>query len=91
MWHVYLLKCSDNTFYCGISSDLERRLQQHNGLLPGGARYTRGRRPVELLGSIGGLSQGEALRIEARLKQLSKGKKLEGLLQAAKSASDAQT
>ena len=91
MWHVYLLKCADNTCYCGITSDLERRLQQHNGLLPGGARYTRGRRPVELWDSIVVPSQGEALRIEARIKQLPKGKKHAGLLQAAETASDAPT
>ena len=39
-WHVYLLECADGTLYCGVTTDLARRLAQHNGLAPGGARYT---------------------------------------------------
>lgn len=37
VWHVYLLECADGTLYCGVTSDLDRRLAQHNGLKPGGA------------------------------------------------------
>ena len=47
-WHVYLLRCADDTLYCGVTTDLDRRLAQHNGRLAGGARYTRPRRPVAL-------------------------------------------
>jgi len=50
-WHVYLVKCADGTLYCGIAKDPVKRLAEHNGVLPGGARYTRGRRPVVLLAS----------------------------------------
>lgn len=47
MWYVYLLRCSDDTLYCGITTDLERRTDEHNA--GEGARYTRSRRPVELV------------------------------------------
>ncbi len=47
-WCVYLLRCADGSFYTGVTADIERRLRQHNGDLVGGARYTRGRRPVSL-------------------------------------------
>ncbi|SBW09002.1 Excinuclease ABC C subunit domain protein (modular protein) [uncultured delta proteobacterium] len=48
-WKVYLLECADGTYYCGVAKHLDRRLAQHNGLRPGGAKYTRARRPVTLL------------------------------------------
>lgn len=47
-WLVYLLLCSDGTFYTGVTTDLARRIRQHNGEIVGGAQYTRARRPVEL-------------------------------------------
>lgn len=75
-WHVYLLKCADGTFYCGIARDLEARLAQHNGQEPGGARYTRGRRPVYIAAQAGGLSHSQALRLEAKIKKLPKQAKL---------------
>lgn len=67
-WHVYLLRCADGTLYCGITTDLARRLAQHNGQKPGGARYTRGRRPVRLLASRACTEKGRALRLEAAVK-----------------------
>jgi len=69
-WCVYLLSCADGSLYCGVTTDMERRLAMHNGLIPGGARYTRGRRPVSLEVCAGGFSQGEALRLEARIKKM---------------------
>ena len=47
-WCVYLLHCADGTYYTGVTTDLKRRLRQHNGDLVGGARYTASRRPVRL-------------------------------------------
>ncbi|MBF0515457.1 MAG: GIY-YIG nuclease family protein, partial [Desulfovibrionaceae bacterium] len=41
MWQVYLLECADGTLYCGVTTDLVRRLAEHNGEAAGGARYTR--------------------------------------------------
>ena len=50
-WFVYLVRCADDTFYTGVTTDLARRLRQHNGEIRGGAGYTRGRRPVTLVWS----------------------------------------
>ena len=47
-WFVYLLQCSDGSFYTGVTNDLKRRVRQHNGEIAGGANYTRARRPVAL-------------------------------------------
>ncbi|MAS21613.1 MAG: hypothetical protein CMN49_01605 [SAR116 cluster bacterium] len=47
-WFVYLLQCSDGSFYTGVTTDLSRRVRQHNGEIVGGANYTRARRPVIL-------------------------------------------
>ena len=79
-WCVYLLTCADGTLYCGVTSDVERRLAMHNGLLAGGAKYTRGRRPVTLTACSGGLTRGEALRLEARVKKKPRSEKLAALL-----------
>jgi putative endonuclease len=46
IYHVYILKCSDNTLYTGVTTDLDRRISEHNGAVPGGAKYTRARQPV---------------------------------------------
>lgn len=48
MYYVYMLECSDKTIYTGISTDLERRIVEHNGS-DKGAKYTRTRRPVKLV------------------------------------------
>lgn len=69
-WHVYLLECADGALYCGVTTDLERRLAEHNGELPGGARYTRGRRPVRLAASAACRDRSAALRLENLVKKL---------------------
>ena len=81
-WCVYLLTCADGTLYCGVTTDLARRLDMHNGILAGGARYTRGRRPVKLTACTGNLTQGEALRLEARVKKTPRAQKASLLAQA---------
>jgi putative endonuclease len=78
-WHVYLLRCADDTLYCGVTTDLDRRLAQHNGRLPGGARYTRPRRPVALLLSRACTSRQEALRLEYHIKRLPRSRKEQAL------------
>jgi len=75
-WHVYLLRCADGTLYTGIATEPQRRLRQHNGELAGGARYTRGRRPVELVWSEACVSRSAALRREAELRRLDRTAKL---------------
>jgi putative endonuclease len=73
-WVVYLIRCSDKTLYCGISNDLERRLMDHNA--GKGAKYTRSRRPVELVGVSSEMTKSKALKLEYRIKRLSADKKL---------------
>jgi len=75
-WYLYVVKCSDDTFYTGVTTDLERRLKEHNAS-PRGAKYTRTRRPVELVYSCSYLSRSQALRAEHKFKRLSKRQKLD--------------
>ncbi|MBO4336284.1 MAG: GIY-YIG nuclease family protein [Desulfovibrio sp.] len=75
-WYVYLLSCADHSLYCGITTDLARRLAQHNGELPGGARYTRGRRPCRLLAFAQKPSKSLALSLEYQIKHSPKAQKV---------------
>jgi putative endonuclease len=75
-WRVYLLRCSDGTLYTGIATDVQRRLREHNGELKGGARYTRSRRPVQLVWSESSESRSEALKRESVIKALPRRDKL---------------
>ena len=70
---VYLLRCADGTLYCGWSTDLERRVRQHAA--GAASRYTRSRRPVELVWSAACADRSEAMREEARLKRLTRAEK----------------
>lgn len=74
-WTVYLLECGDGTLYAGVTRDLERRLRQHNGELAGGARYTRGRRPVRTVWSLVVASRATAQVLESRIKRLRRSEK----------------
>jgi len=76
-WHIYILQCADTTLYTGIARDLQKRLLQHNGEQVGGARYTRGRRPVRLVWSDEVPDRGAALQREAAIKKLSRSEKLQ--------------
>ena len=71
MWYVYILKCSDETFYTGITNNLKRRIREHNES-DIGAKYTRGRRPVELFYFCKMKNRSEASKEEARIKKISK-------------------
>jgi putative endonuclease len=73
-WLVYLLECSDGTYYAGITNRLEHRLEAHNS--GQGARYTRSRRPVALLATQEHPDRSEASKAEIRLKQLPRSEKL---------------
>ena len=65
---VYLLRCADGTLYCGWSTDPERRLRQHQAGTA--SRYTRTRRPVELVYTREFATRSEAMREEVRIKRL---------------------
>lgn len=73
-FYAYLLKCSDGTFYCGSTPDLEKRLHEHNHLKTG-AKYTRGRRPVELAYHEEFETRSESLKRECAMKKLSRKEK----------------
>jgi putative endonuclease len=68
MWHVYILKCSDNTLYTGVTNNLERRVKEHNDSKLA-AKYTRARRPVRLLYSQKHKTRAKALQEEYKIKQ----------------------
>jgi putative endonuclease len=78
-WFVYIVECSDGTLYCGITCDLERRVNEHNGLQPGGAKYTRSRRPVRLVSNATFQNRSEALKAEYEVKKIRKDKKVQTL------------
>ena len=69
-YFVYVVQCSDRSFYTGIARDLEKRLREHNGLLKGGAKYTRGKGPVVLKHFEKYSTRSEALKREAEIKNL---------------------
>jgi len=72
---VYMLRCSDDTLYSGVTTDLERRVQEHNGSKKG-AKYTKARQPVELVYSQIVGDRSEAQIKEAQLRKLSRKEKL---------------
>ncbi len=67
-WFVYLLRCADGSLYTGITTDLQRRLHEHNHTAAG-ARYTRARRPVELHYYEEAADRGEAGKREHSLRR----------------------
>lgn len=74
-WLIYIMRCSDDTLYTGITVDIKKRLAEHNSP-EGGARYTSGRRPVELVYSEPAGSRSEASRREHQIKKMSRAAKL---------------
>ncbi len=82
-WQLYIVECSDGTFYTGITNNLKRRLQLHNA--GRAARYTRGRGPVELRYLEICTSRAKALRREWAVKRLTRAQK-QALMQLASRA-----
>ena len=75
-WYLYVLLCADGTYYTGITKDTKRRLHEHNKTKRG-AKYTRTRRPVQLVYVERFSLHGEALRAERRFKRLTRKQKEE--------------
>jgi len=75
LWSIYMLRCADDSLYTGITTDLGRRLAEHRGRQGRGARYLRGRGPltVALSGPVG--SHSLALKVELRIKKMSRREK----------------
>jgi putative endonuclease len=76
IYHIYLVECADGTLYCGVTTDVERRLNEHNTGRRG-AKYTRSRRPVHLLVSHPVCCLSCSLKTERVVKSLPRRRKLE--------------
>lgn len=70
-WYVYFLRCNDNSLYAGITTDISRRLYQHNHTKLG-AKYTRAKRPVTLVFIETALDKSAASKREYQLRKLTK-------------------
>jgi len=81
-WCVYIVKCSDGTLYTGISNNIDRRIRDHNSGI--GSRYTRGRRPVKLLGKLDCADKSHAAKIEYKIKRLARKGKLRAIVRLEK-------
>lgn len=75
-WVVYLLRCADESLYCGVTNDLQRRLRQHRGEITGGAKYTQSRRPCVLVYQENSDGRSQALQREAEIKKMKKSQKM---------------
>lgn len=84
-WFVYLLLCRDQTLYCGITDDVQRRLEMHRS--GKGAKYTRGRGPLELVYTEKCETYSSALKREYAIKQLPRSVKLK-LIELYKTAAE---
>ncbi|MCP3898501.1 MAG: GIY-YIG nuclease family protein [Desulfobacteraceae bacterium] len=76
-WQVYLLKCSDNSLYCGVTNNLSARIEKHNDGTA--SKYTRSRLPVELVALRENLTKSDAFKLEYRIKKLNSEKKIKAL------------
>ena len=74
-WWVYIVKCSDGSFYTGVSNNLKARIKKHNS--GEGAKYTQSRRPVELVYKEKSLDRSRSLKREIEIKKLKRSEKLE--------------
>lgn len=73
VWYLYILRCRDDTLYTGITTDVEKRLEAHRS--GKGAKYTRGRGPLELAYREACGTHSDALKREYQIKQLSRQEK----------------
>jgi len=74
-WFVYLLECNDGTLYCGITNNLEKRIDTHNK--GKGAKYTKSRLPVKIFYFESLVNKSDALKREYQLKKLKRKEKIE--------------
>jgi len=77
-WFVYILRCADDSLYTGITTDIERRVKEHNGdIAKAGAKCTRARRPVTLVYQESADSRSSASKRENQIKALTRKHKLQ--------------
>jgi putative endonuclease len=74
-WYLYLVRCYDGSLYTGISTDIARRFAQHQGEGSAGSKYLKGRRPLTLVFKKKLGSKSLALKVERKIKKLSKARK----------------
>ena len=74
-WFVYIVKCSDNTCYTGVTNNIEKRIEAHNS--GKGSKYTKARIPVTLVWMSESKEKSEAFILEYKIKQLTRKQKLE--------------
>ena len=74
-WYLYLIRCRDGSLYTGITTDVARRFAEHRGQGAGGAKYLKGRGPLELVMRKKMGSRSLALRVERKVKKLPKARK----------------
>lgn len=72
-WHLYILRCGDNSLYTGITTDVKKRLEAHQS--GKGAKYTRGRGPLKLVYREECGSHSDALKREIEIKKLTRERK----------------
>ena len=77
-WHVYIVECCDGTLYTGISSNVDKRIREHNSGI--GSKYTRGRKPVKLLAKCNCADKSHASKMEYRIKGLTREDKLRSII-----------
>ena len=75
MYYFYILRCADDSLYCGVTTDLERRVEEHNSNNSLASKYTRARRPVELVYAEKHEDRESASKREAQVKKWPKAKK----------------
>lgn len=80
-WQLYLVRCNDGSLYTGITTDVARRFAEHQGNNDAGAKYLRGRGPLTLVFQKNLGSKSLALKVESKVKKLSKARK-EALIRA---------
>ena len=76
-WHLYLVRCKDGTLYTGITTDVDRRFVEHQAGGKTGSKYLKGRGPLSLVFRKRVGSKGLALKVESKVKKLSKARKEE--------------
>ena len=75
-WYVYIIECCDKTLYTGITTELERRVEEHNSPDKKAAKYTRARQPVKLVYHETAGSRGETMKRECAIKKMERDSKI---------------
>ncbi|MFA5399844.1 MAG: GIY-YIG nuclease family protein [Dehalococcoidia bacterium] len=87
-WYVYIVECSEGTLYTGITNNIDKRIRDHNAGI--GSRYTKGRRPVKLLGKWDCADKSHAAKMEYKIKRLSRSDKLRAIMGMVKSKGEGE-